>query len=377
MRAMNTRTAKDNALAYAIALAACTFALPTLDDASATVEIQLTPAGLFRPSDNRPMTVAGWHIDAAVAARVIERFKARANDPVVDYEHQTLNTETNGQPAPAAGWIKDLVWHEGRGLFAVVELTQRARGLIAAKEYRYVSPVFRHSKDTGEVLAIEMAALTNNPAIDGMEPLALRAAATFGAFNPQTDQESSVNKIHLAICTALALAATATEDQVIAAATAAIDERNKLRDALGVKPDVGAVDAIAACTALRSAKPDPAQFVPVAQFETIKTELAALTKKSVDAEITGLVDKGLKEGRLLPAQKDWAMDLGRTSIASLTKYLESTQPIAALSTMQTQGKQPGAEGSGAHGLTDVELAVCASTGVKPEDFAAAKKTVAA
>jgi phage I-like protein len=375
MRAMDKRTAKDNAL-YAIALAACTFALPALDDASATVEIQLTPAGVFRPSDNRPMTVDAWRIDAAVAARVIERFKARTNDPVLDYEHQTLNAETNGQPAPAAGWIKDLVWHEGRGLFAVVELTQRARALIAAKEYRYVSPVFRYDNATGDVLAIEMAALTNNPAIDGMEPLALRAAATFGAFNPQTDQESSVNKIHLAIATALALGATATEDQVIAAATAAIDERNKLRDALGVKPDVGAVDAIAACTALRAAKPDPSQFVPLAQFETVKAELAVLTKKTLDAEVTGLVEKGLAEGRLLPAQKDWAMDLGRTSVASLTQYLDSTQPIAALSGMQTQGKPPGAEGNGAHGLTDVELAVCTATGVKPEDFAAAKKVAA-
>ena len=42
---------------------------------------------------------------------------------------------------------------------------------------------------TGEVLAIEMAALTNHPAIDGMEPLALRAAATFGFIDPDSDPE--------------------------------------------------------------------------------------------------------------------------------------------------------------------------------------------
>lgn len=376
MRVMNTRTAKDNAIAHAIALAACVFTLPAVDEHQLVVEMQLTPAGRFRPSDNRPMPVDAWHINAAVAARVIERFGARANDPVLDYEHQTLNTETNGQPAPAAGWIKDLVWHEGRGLFAVVELTQRAHGLIAGKEYRYVSPVFQFDKATGDIVSIEMAAITNNPAIDGMEPLALRAAATFGAFDPQTEKESPVNKIHLAICTALGIAATSGEDAVIAAANAAIDERNKLRDALGVKSDAAAVDAIAACTALRNAKPDPTQFVPLAQFEIVKTELAALTKKNTEAEVTGLVERGLQEGRLLAAQKDWAMELGRTSVASLTKYLESTQPIAALSGMQTQGKKPDGEGNGAHGLTDVELAVCTSTGVEPAAFAAAKKAAA-
>lgn len=48
------------------------------------------------------MSVPVWHIDQAVAARVMERFNARRNPPVVDYEHQTLHKETNGQPAPAA-----------------------------------------------------------------------------------------------------------------------------------------------------------------------------------------------------------------------------------------------------------------------------------
>lgn len=369
MRAMNTRTATS------IALAACAFALSTVG-ADNTIEIQLTPAGEFRPSDERPMPVPAWRIDEAIASRVIEAFRARINPPVVDYEHQTLNKETNGQPAPAAGWIRALTWREGQGLFATVELTQRAADMVAAKEYRFISPVFRFDRTTGAVLTIEMAAITNTPAIDGMEPLALRAAATFGAFDPQTEKESSVNKIHAAICTALALAATATEDAVIAAATAAIDERNKLREALGVKSDAAAVDAIAACTALRGAKPDPTQFVPLAQFETVKSELAALTKKTTEAEVTGLVEKGIQEGRLLAAQKDWAMDLGRSSIASLTKYLESTQPIAALSGMQTNGTKPGGEGNGAHGLTDVELAVCTSTGVSPEAFAAAKKAAA-
>lgn len=48
------------------------------------------------------MEVPAWRINQAIATRVIERFNARANPAVVDYEHQTLHKETNGQPAPAA-----------------------------------------------------------------------------------------------------------------------------------------------------------------------------------------------------------------------------------------------------------------------------------
>ena len=48
------------------------------------------------------MNVPSWRINAAIASAVMERF----NGPrVIDYEHQTLHKEANGQPAPAAGWI--------------------------------------------------------------------------------------------------------------------------------------------------------------------------------------------------------------------------------------------------------------------------------
>ncbi|WP_438805125.1 phage protease [Sodalis sp. (in: enterobacteria)] len=53
----------------------------------------------------------------------------------------------NGQPAPAAGWYSQLEWVEGLGLFAVdVEWTERARTLIAAGEYRFVSPLFQYDR---------------------------------------------------------------------------------------------------------------------------------------------------------------------------------------------------------------------------------------
>ncbi len=324
----------------AIALAACAFALAP--GADTTIEMQLTPAGDFRPSDGRSIPVAHWHIDQAVAGEVIARFAARKNPAVVDYEHQTLHKETNGQPAPAAAWIRGLVWHEGRGLFGTVELTARARQAINDLEYLYVSPVFTYDRRTGDVLDIQMAAITNNPAIDGMEPLALRAAATFGIHI----EEPPMNKLLLAVCTALALSATeTTEDQAIAALAAHVkaDPLGDIRKALGVD---ATADAVAACTALRAkaeaapAEPDPAKFVGIAAFDEVKNQLAALTTKQQADQVDALVESGLADGRLVKPQEQWARDLGKSDIAALTKYLDTAQPIAALTNSQTRGRAP-------------------------------------
>ena len=69
------------------------------------------------------MDVPAWRINAAIATRVIAEHNP-TQPPVIDYEHQTLHKEANGQPAPAAGWIHGLRWLDGKGLYAEVELTQ-------------------------------------------------------------------------------------------------------------------------------------------------------------------------------------------------------------------------------------------------------------
>lgn len=367
----------SKSLRLSIALAACAFALPALGEGN-TITVQLTPAGTFKPSDGRPMKVDAWRIDQALANAAIARFSQRANPSVLDYEHQTLLKEKNGQPAPAAGWITGLQWREGEGLFGTVELTARAKELIAAGEYRYVSPVFAYDAQ-GNVLDIHMAALTNTPAIDGMQPLELRAAATFGLH----EEEEPMNKLLLAICTALALnAESTTEDQAVAALTAHFkaDPLADVRKALGVADDAKPEAMVAACTALRTkaeaSSADPSKFVPIAQFEALKTDFVALSAKLQGNEVAELVEKGLADGRLLPAQKDWATELGKKDVAALTAYLESAQPIAALRGSQTGGKPPEKTDANPHALTAEELAVCSATGIAPEAFAKSKAATA-
>lgn len=105
--------------------------------------IQLLPYGEFRAIDGRPFDVPAWYLTEANGHDVAQLANQSRTQLVVDYEHQTLHKETNGQPAPAAGWIR---WVEftPKGLFADVEWTDKAAAHIKAKEYRYISAVFAY-----------------------------------------------------------------------------------------------------------------------------------------------------------------------------------------------------------------------------------------
>lgn len=334
---------KKSATQKSIALAACTFEL----DPAHLSEIQLMPAGVFKARDGRPAGIAGWNLDDVTGPRVAALAAQRKTPIVVDYEHQTLNAQVNGQPAPAAGWIEALTWRPGEGMFGAVRWTEQAESMIAKKEYRFISPVFQFHPKTGDVLRLEMAALTNNPALDGLNEIALRAAAKFDT----ALEEPQVNPILLALLTMLKLPEDATEAQATAALKALQD-------------DVSAKDT--KIVALTSTQFDAAKYVPIAVVDELRTQIATLTASDLDRNIDSLVKGALEDGRLLPPMEAWARDLGKKDFAALKTYMDAAQPIAALQGTQTKGKVP--PGSDGLGLTESDFAVCTQLGINPEDY---------
>lgn len=322
-------------------------------------EIRLIPAGSFRARDGRPTEVPAWRMDAAIAARVIALTARATDDLVIDYEHQTLYTEQNGQPAPAAGWLKALEWREGDGLYAVaLRWTERAAAAIAAEEYRYISPVFEYDKKTGEVQAIKMAALTNHAGLDGLTDLIARAAAKFqtAAIEQENDNMNREQLIAL-----LGLAAEATDDQINQALVALKAKADKTP---GLETEVAT---------LKAQTPDPAKFVPVATMQALQTEVAALRAETTERNVNEAVTAALDAGKLLPAQENWARELGKKDMAALKSYIETAQPIAALTGMQNGGKKPAGGAQGGE-LDETALAVCKQLNLDPEAY---KQTLAA
>lgn len=354
-----------------VAFAACSFAL------DANGYVQLLPAGQFRSRDGRPAECAAWFTNADIAVKLIADIAALANPLVIDYEHQTLLSAENGQPAPAAGWFAadGMEWREGEGLFAKVEWNDRAKLHIEAGEYKFISPVILYNKKTGAVQKIINAALTNNAAIDGMEEVSARLTASL------TQQETlsmDIEELLEQLRWFFNLPTLATADDILAEVKKAADKIKTAQPeavaAAGFRVDSLVVLLGTEVAALKSATPDPVKFVPVNVMQELQTEVAALRNEKVSREVDTVVTAALtgKHPKLLPPQEKWARELGMKDMAALTAYLETAQPIAALTSTQTQGKPPAGQPEGE--LSESQLAMCTATGVSPEEF---KKTLAA
>lgn len=342
--------------AFPLALAALTVDLTATP--AAPTEFRLLPLGRFRAADGsgRPHGIPdGWSLDAAGAARLVAQAAARASRRVIDYEHQTLNAAKNGQPAPAAGWIGRL---EARadGLWAAdVEWTAPAAAMIAAREYRYISPVFPYDPRTGEVRAIVHAALTNDPGLDGLTDLAALTARAAALFSPP--EELPMKEL----LKALGLAETASEPEALAALTA-------LKTA-----HQGELAVLKANQANQTQAPDPAKYVEVATLTAVQgeraalaTELASLKAEQAKAAVDKLVEGALAAGKLTPATEPHARKLAG-DIAALSAFIDALPAVVTPGDTQTGGKAP-ASGEGGKQLDAAQLAVCRAMGVKPEDF---------
>jgi phage I-like protein len=114
--------------------------------------------------------------------QLVGNFRKRQNgEVVIDYEHASERPEVaKGDAIPAAGWLKAMSdAADGDGiLWGQAELTDKARGMIAAKEYKYLSPFIDRTiidKQTGKPQGSTLTsiALTNRPFLEAMPAIAL------------------------------------------------------------------------------------------------------------------------------------------------------------------------------------------------------------
>jgi len=356
MKNKNPQSTPSTPLRASVALSAQLIEL----GGSAPSAIRLLPAGLFKARDGRPQGLAGWVMNAASAEALLSASTLQADKYLIDYDHQTLHSKTNGQQAPAAGWFSALAWRPNDGLYATdVEWTAAAQAAIEAKEYRYISPVLRYNPGTGEVTGLLMAALVNYPALDGLTDL---AAAHFelSLQGSIMDQDELLERL----CYMLNLPTLATREEVLA-------ELDKLKTVIstpeGTTAGLSALlaaknDEIAALTAAVGAEVDPAQYVPVAVVTELRSRLAALSVVTQTGQVEKLIEDGVTSGKLIgESEKTWATALGNKDLAALSAYLDSAQPIAALSGMQTMGKAP--EDTLTAALSVDEKAVAAQLGL--------------
>lgn len=316
---------------------------------SAPVDFRILPAGEFRAWDGRPAECAAWVCTEEDGQRIVAGLNARASACVIDYEHATLRAKATSQPAPAAGWFKQAEWRDDGVWLIGVDWTALAAQQIADKQYRFISPVFPYDPQTGRVLALYHAALTNDPGMDGLTDLAALAADFFSApLNPPETIMDLLKKL----LAALGLQENATETEALSAVA-------------NLQTNVAALSA-------KVAQPDPAQFVPIATLSALQGEHADLQGRyaMLQAEVAGgklsqVIADGLAAGKLTPATEAWARDLGKTNLAALSAFLEAAPVIAKPGVTQTGGK--GEDGNVAV-LSADQSKVCQLLGVAEADF---------
>ncbi|MDD3610463.1 MAG: phage protease [Halothiobacillaceae bacterium] len=295
--------------------------------AQAPDSFRLLPAGFFRAQDGRPKDIRAWQLTHEDMTRLVAEAQSRATDYPIDYEHQIIESKQNGQPAPAAGWFRALEARDD-GLWAVnVRWTPRARQMIEAGEYRYISPVFQYDA-SGRVTRLLMAAITNHPALDGLTDLA-----------PLTEELCMSDSTETLAALRQRLALPEGED----IAQAALTRIETLEEALASLQ---------------------AESIPLTEHARLQGDLAALTARIEAGERARLLEQGLSDGRILPAQQDyWASQ----PLTALQRWLEVASPLAALTQAQSDARAGAGQGQK---LTEEQASLCRVAGWSEEVFRA-------
>ena len=327
--------------------------------------VLLLPFGEHHGRDGRgPYVLADRaHADAVIAAT--RKVQGSADLPF-DYDHQSFHAQRVGGQAKAAGWIDPAsLTVAADGIRGDVAWTKPAEAALAAREYRYHSPYFMVDKASRRITRLVNAGLTNTPNLD------LPALASQEPGASPAEGRSMKTIAQLLSATALgALGLTAESDNE--AALAAIDQLVEdeaglekalasIRTKLGVDDDADEAVVLASIDS-GGGEPDPRKFVPIGALKDVQGRLGALEEEKVIAT----VDAAIEGGKLTPAQRDWAVKLGKKEIGELQSFL-GTAP--AFHGDKTVTGQPIPEKGK---LTDEERAICAQQGLTEEEFLAAR-----
>lgn len=323
--------------------------------------VHLMPLGNIQAADGRQWTNNSPEDVIALSKTII--------DHVVDYEHQTDHAATNGQPAPAAGWIKQMELRPN-GIWGRVEWTAKAKAHLENREYRYISPTFKHNKD-GQVRKIERAALVNSPAIHELTALA-----------KSQNQENTMEELLKALAKAMGLPETADEKTVLAklaeinaASVNSATLVSAMCTALSVEEKDVTTEALQTALAKKletsngdgKDEIDPSQYVSMAHFQKTADELKTLQIGLLDKDATAAVDAAIAGGHIAPVQRDWAMAYAKKDPGGFTAFAKA-QPVIFKPGGEILTKVSGDSTT----LSDDEIATCKTLNISEEAFLATK-----
>ncbi|WP_372400280.1 phage protease [Azospirillum sp. HJ39] len=355
------------------AVATCAFfADLTTADGVAPRRIRLLPVGTVTPNDGREP----WTVKDAAAVVAASLATAPHGLLAIDYDHAADLAAPKGGAAPASGWITGLLV-TADGIQADVEWTEAGARAIAAKEYRFISPSFRHTQDR-QVTRIIGAGLTNRPALSDLPALAhqhgtsmdpILAAVLEALGLPKTaDQTTAVAAVTglkatatttTALCAAAGVDTGATAEQVVTAVAslkATAGQVKAIASAAGLAETATPTEIATAVTTLK-ANASAATLLET-QVATLSSRLQALEGDKLTVE----VDAVISAGKFVPAQRGELVALASANKPLFDRLVASAVPVLKA------GEQLGGGAPAGGGLTAEQKAVCAAMGLSEDAY---------
>lgn len=286
-------------------------------------EIKILPLGQVKSQKG------DFVVDNESVQMILEYFKNRHLDIVIDYEHQTLE---NVQ-APAGGWIKEL--KQGKdSLLAKVEWTPKAKEYLKNKEYRYLSPVVAVREKDKKAAYIHSVALTNTPAIDGMY-------AIVNSWKGLKEKEGGTKMELEQLIELLGLPEGTTPEELetkLKELKKVMDEAEKKEEAnkeeLDKKQEDEKEELVANSTVLgllglgKNAKTEDV-VTEIMKFKNDGTaeEVRKLKEKMQKKEAEELVNLALKDGKIAANQKEWATQYALKDSDGFEKFVAAAPRV--------------------------------------------------
>ncbi len=287
------------------------------------------PVGHFSDS-------AGKKYHLGNAAKVIAASMTAGKLPL-DENHSTQRAPTYGASSPAMGWIAELR-SRADGIWARVDWNQSGTKMMTDRAYKNISPVFGHDK-SGEVQVILSAALTNNPGLKQLTALL-------------TDTTNGNDMDKLAICTALGIAETVADTDVLVALQTQRDTNTRLT---------------AEVASLKST------MVPAEQVIALQTRLDGMQADTRRAAAVAFVDGAIKAGKPITSVRDQMIAMHVADQEAAEKLVGG---LVSLNSGGGGGGSGGGEPDELASMTASDIAVCTKMGITPKAFLANRKKMA-
>lgn len=310
---------------------------------------------IFAFGANRAQKMGGdemaFTLDQDSAAKVMAAFKDRGLDRLpIDLDHQIIDGGSTDTAGKAYGWFQPEVRSDG--LYASnIKWTPEGADLLKGKAYRFFSPVF-FTDDSDRIVDLINVALTNLPALKDIPALV--------AANAKPEHKALKMKL---VLNALGVAEDADEAVALSAVEQLKDVNAQI---LALSGKATVAEALGALTAMKQS---------AEKVEQLTAENAQLKAEKQQAEINALVDEAVVDGRVAPAKREELLQLTakigveglKVCLSMLPKQPGQSTPVVTPATNPAAAPQ----------LTAEEAAIARAAGIKPEQFAARKTSVAA